>query len=593
MATAEQLAAFNQAIAAGDYATAGSLASSAGYNPEQVAGYLNTSLGMNVNANQAANFMPTNLAPSQVESLQGALSGADLNNLAVNLNQAAGMLPDGYSPLLGQRWENTAAEVSGAPATGYVAGYRGPADAQGMYNEYDAQGNFIGRFEEKDDMAKTLAFLATIGGAGALFNSGLLGGAGAAGAEAGASAFGNGAWLGEGIASGVAPWDAAALSAGNTVAGASASLLDAQFIAADAAQLAAQTGGNVAAIQQNLIAAGVDPIVAAAAADAAALGVSGSNLITTIAEAGAGGAGGSGLFTGGTAADLAFGGINTVTGNGNSVGTGTGTGGGTTGGGGTGGGTGGGGGTTTGGTTGGLTTGLTGLLTNPNTLKSLLSLLGASGLGSGGGGGGGGVGQLPTQGIPQNTPEYFNQVQGFLNQYLPGQLPNQAGYLQSWYGSGGNAALPTTGTTPTTGTPQTGISAPGAVTQSLWKSLSNESPATDIISAYAQFTNANGGDTPANRLAAIEFLRSKGISDAVIGAAYDSYLSSFGPANYTNLDPASSGLMDIVNAYAAVTSAAGGDTEANRQAAIEALRAEGFTDDMIGQAYQQYLFTRG
>lgn len=578
MATAEQLAAFNQAIAAGDYATAGSLASSAGYNPEQVAGYLNTSLGMNVNANQAANFMPTNLAPSQVEALQSSLSGADLNNLAVNLNQAAGMLPDGYSPLLGQRWENTAAEVSGAPATGYVAGYRGPADAQGMYNEYDAQGNFIGRFEEKDDMAKTLAFLATIGGAGALFSSGLLGGAGAAGA-AGAEAAGSAVFN--------AAVDSQLANAAIQAAGGDAL---AGYLAAGATPAAVNIGGTLfsagapispvfnAAMDSQIAneaiaAAGGDPLAGylAAGATPAVVNIGGA-LYGLTPELVAAASAATGLPAGGpvtppttTAPGAPSGGTPPpVT-------------------------------PPPGGLPPGITSTLTGLLSNPNTLASLLSLLGGgAAIGSGGGGGGGGgVGTLPTQGIPQNTPEYFNQVQGFLNQYLPGQMPNQAGYLQSWYGSGGNAAMPTTGTAPTTGTPQTGISAPGAVTQSLWKSLSNESPATDIISAYAQFTNANGGDTPANRLAAIEFLRSKGISDAVIGAAYDSYLSSFGPANYTNLDPASSGLMDIVNAYAAVTSAAGGDTEANRQAAIEALRAEGFTDDMIGQAYQQYLFTRG
>jgi hypothetical protein len=47
---------------------------------------------------------------------------------------------------------------------------------------------------------------------------------------------------------------------------------EAEFIAADAAQLAAQTGNNTAAIEQNLIYAGVDPITAATAANMAASG---------------------------------------------------------------------------------------------------------------------------------------------------------------------------------------------------------------------------------------------------------------------------------------------------------------------------------
>lgn len=44
-----------------------------------------------------------------------------------------------------------------------------------------------------------------------------------------------------------------------------------------------------------------------------------------------------------------------------------------------------------------------------------------------------GVGGIPTQGIPINTPEYYQQMQGFLNQYLPGQMPSQTQYLQDWY----------------------------------------------------------------------------------------------------------------------------------------------------------------
>ena len=48
---------------------------------------------------------------------------------------------------------------------------------------------------------------------------------------------------------------------------------EAQFLAEDAAQLALQTGNNVAAIEQNLIYAGVDPVAAAAAANMAVMGM--------------------------------------------------------------------------------------------------------------------------------------------------------------------------------------------------------------------------------------------------------------------------------------------------------------------------------
>jgi hypothetical protein len=69
------------------------------------------------------------------------------------------------------------------------------------------------------------------------------------------------------------------------VAGTTGGLLaaDAAFAGADAAQLYAQTG-NVAAVQQNLIAAGVDPIMAAEAANLAAYGGTGASIGSTLAS---------------------------------------------------------------------------------------------------------------------------------------------------------------------------------------------------------------------------------------------------------------------------------------------------------------------
>ena len=57
---------------------------------------------------------------------------------------------------------------------------------------------------------------------------------------------------------------------------------EAEFIAADAAQLAQQTNNNTAAIQQNLEYAGVDPVVAAEAANLAASGVDAATIAATI-----------------------------------------------------------------------------------------------------------------------------------------------------------------------------------------------------------------------------------------------------------------------------------------------------------------------
>lgn len=69
---------------------------------------------------------------------------------------------------------------------------------------------------------------------------------------------------------------------------------DAAFVAADTAQLWEQTG-STAAVQQNLIYSGVDPLVAAEAANAAAMGLSGSELENAIMNASQKGA--SSLYT--------------------------------------------------------------------------------------------------------------------------------------------------------------------------------------------------------------------------------------------------------------------------------------------------------
>jgi hypothetical protein len=69
---------------------------------------------------------------------------------------------------------------------------------------------------------------------------------------------------------------------------------DAAFVAADTAQLWDQTK-SVAAVQQNLIYSGVDPLVAAEAANAAALGMSGADLQNAIMNASQKGA--SSLYT--------------------------------------------------------------------------------------------------------------------------------------------------------------------------------------------------------------------------------------------------------------------------------------------------------
>lgn len=77
-----------------------------------------------------------------------------------------------------------------------------------------------------------------------------------------------------------------------------------------------------------------------------------------------------------------------------------------------------------------------GLLT-PSNVSTLLKLLAAAGatkaVTAGGGGGTAAVGALPTQGIPQNTPGYFQAVQQSYNQFMPAAPRDVAGPLEQWY----------------------------------------------------------------------------------------------------------------------------------------------------------------
>lgn len=201
----------------------------------------------------------------------------------------------------------------------------------------------------------TAAEIAALADVGMGLNTSALAGAGAAGA------LGQGAWLGEGIASGIAPWDIAygdALLAGG--AGLSPSTL---------------TGAEALTGTDALIAAG-EGIVPITAEQVATTGLTQAEL----------GALGSGIGLGGAGTGLL-----------SSIGN--------------------------------------YLAKNPSMLNTIALLLGAGAAGAaGGGGGGGGAGGIPTQGIPTNTPEYYQALQNYYNAYLPGTNPNVGSSLADWYG---------------------------------------------------------------------------------------------------------------------------------------------------------------
>jgi hypothetical protein len=162
----------------------------------------------------------------------------------------------------------------------------------------DAQGNqvplILPVYRSTSTDLTPLIIAGTLLAGGLYFGPGATAGAAGTGATAGTAA-GAGAAAGTGAAIVGTPgvstiYTVAAPSIGvSTLApqaiGATGGLLaaDAAFAGADAAQLYAQTG-NVAAVQQNLIAAGIDPIMAAEAANLAAYGGTGASIGSALAS---------------------------------------------------------------------------------------------------------------------------------------------------------------------------------------------------------------------------------------------------------------------------------------------------------------------
>jgi hypothetical protein len=158
----------------------------------------------------------------------------------------------------------------------------------------DAQGNqvpLILPVYRSTSTNLTPLIIATAFLAAGLLGPGATAGAAGSGATAGTAATGATAGTATGATAGTAATGATAgtaatgATAGTAATGATGGLLaaDAAFAGADAAQLYAQTG-NVAAVQQNLIAAGIDPIMAAEAANLAAYGGTGASIGPALAS---------------------------------------------------------------------------------------------------------------------------------------------------------------------------------------------------------------------------------------------------------------------------------------------------------------------
>lgn len=266
--------------------------------------------------------MAKNLTPEQLKQFTSYLTPETLNQIYGGL--ADDMLPGGFRPQLGYEWDSMEAQVSGGPGRAIIAGYSGPIGPDDMYDAYDAQGKFLGRYKAENDWWKPLIPLGLAVGGQFLFGGGL-GGAGAAGSGL------TGADLAIAAGEGILPITAA----------------EASTLGLTEAQLAALGSG---------IGLGE---VGAAAAGAAGAGKTASGLLSSA-------------------------------------------------------------------------------LKNPQLLGALVNLAGAATAGKiaggmGGGGDGGGPGALPAQGIPTNSPEYYQAIQNYYNAYLPDSNPNVGSYLADWY----------------------------------------------------------------------------------------------------------------------------------------------------------------
>lgn len=199
---------------------------------------------------------------------------------------------------------------------------------------------------------------------------------------------------------------------------------NADFLSADALQLQGQVGNNFAAIEQNLIASGVDPLVAADVSQQLAFnpGITQPQLATNLSNSF-----GNNIYdvnmattyptsvlpgSGGLLSDVAGVPPTTITPVPSTP-------------------------TATPTTAPANTTGLT-TSQIANLVKAGVGLVGAGGAASvaaNAGGGNSGAVVNPTQGVPTNNPEYYNQLQQYYNAYLPQTPRDVVSPLQQWYNS--------------------------------------------------------------------------------------------------------------------------------------------------------------
>lgn len=338
-----------------------------------------------------------------------------------------------------------------------------------------------------------------------------------------------------------APEISAYMNAAGSTVPASAVAAESSFVAADAAQLAAQ-GLSQAQIEATLASTGIDSFIAADAAQLAAQGLSGSQISSTLAAAGSTAAASGGL-TAAQMANLAKAGI------------------------------------------------------------SLAGVAGAANVA--GGTGGLGLSQQDRSGFSSGSanysPEYYQQIQSKYNQYMPQQAGKDITTdLKNWYETkytpgAGTSTSGTTGTGYTTDQSMTNLNLVKPIVPPvapLYSSLTAGSSDSAIANAYSQFIAQNGGNTAANRQAANDYLIKLGVPQTQINAAYNTFLSKLPASGNTPSSVAANATpAQIAQAFTAYVQGQGGNTQANRVAAAEYLKSIGVPVSTIEAGYKSYLGT--
>jgi hypothetical protein len=123
-----------------------------------------------------------------------------------------------------------------------------------------------------------------------------------------------------------------------------------------------------------------------------------------------------------------------------------------------------------------------------------------------------------------------------------------------------------------------------------YQQLNAKANVDNVVQSYKTFIENAGGNTAANRELATNYLKDIGVSDTLINQAYTTYLGGLPAAGntYQQLN-ANATPKNVAEAYSSFVGGAGGDTAANQATAINYLKDIGLSDDQINQAYSTYL----